>query len=391
MNTQQSKKQRSKISTVKKISANNQRGAIALIITLILVVIASLSSLVVNKSAIEEQKRSGINLRNKEVYAAANGALEYGVYELMRQYNDSDDTTPDWALLADEATENAAAGDTSTASYDPYGDASVTTLAQGIDAFALAPAITYTLLTAEDAQPAIIEITAPVVGSAESHVTKTVSVRVVRANLGTPSMFNGPPLIVEDCITAGAVTGTPDVRPLGNGGVAIATITGSTADTSCLDPGHFTVDNDGVVGEPLSDDPDLDLFTSMFGGISEDTLQEAAAVSADVYYVTDTSPWSTDLGSLGSPVILYFAEEAECPAINGGAIIYGLVYYAAPDGGCTNPGPGNAKIFGTMAFEGDLNQLNANIELVGVDYSTDDGDDISVSLITVLPGSWRDF
>ncbi|OUS06170.1 hypothetical protein A9Q90_05980 [Gammaproteobacteria bacterium 54_18_T64] len=366
---------------------SKQRGAIALIITLILVVIASLSSLVVNKSAIEEQKRSGIDLRNKEVYAAANGALEYGIYELMRLYNDKIDA--DTMNTATPAWDTTDAGGTAVASYDPYGDGSVTTLAQGIDAFT--PAITYTLLTAEGEQPAVIEITAPVVGVAETHVNKTVSVRVMRANLGTPSLFNGPPLIVEDCIPAGAVTGTPDVRPLGNGGVAIATITGSTADTSCLDPGHFTVDNDGVVGEPLSDDPNLDLFTSMFAGYSEATLQDAAAVSDDVYFITSTSPWSTDLGSLSNPVILYFAEEAECPAINGGAIIYGTVYYAAPDGGCANPGPGNAKIFGTMAFEGDLNQLNANVELIGVDYSNADGTDTSISIISVLPGSWRDF
>ena len=387
MNTQQNHNVGCHSAAVQATTGKGQRGAIALIITVILVVIASLSSLVVNKSALNEQKRSGIDLRNKEVYAASNGALEYGIYELMRLYNDKvdadtmDTSTPAW--------DTSDAGGTAAANYDPYGDGSVVTLNQGIDAFT--PSISYTLLTDESEQPAVIEITAPVVGVAESHVNKTVSVRVIRSNLGTPSLFNGPPLIVEDCITAGAVTGTPDVRPLGNGGVAIATITGSTADTSCLDPGHFTVDNDGVVGEPLSSDPDLDLFTSMFGGISEGTLQEMAVASDNVYYITDTSPWSQDLGSLSSPVVLYFAEEAECPAINGGAIIYGTVYYAAPEGGCANPGPGNAKIFGTMAFEGDLNQLNANIELVGVDFSSTDGNDVSVSIISVLPGSWRDF
>jgi len=364
--------------------SNKQRGAIALIITVILVVIASLSSLVVNKSAIEEQKRSGIDLRNKEVYAAANGALEYGVYELMRLYNDKNldgsmnEDTPAWDVVT--------AGGIAAASYDPYGDDSVTTLVQGIDAFT--PAITYTLLTAENEQPAVIEITAPVVGVAETHVTKTVSVRVLRENLGTPSMFNGPPLIVEDCIDPGAVTGTPDIT---SDGVAIGTITGDSANDNCIDPGHFDITGGGAIGEPVSANPNLDLFTSMFGGISVETLQEAAEVSGNVYFITSTSPWSTNLGSLDSPVILYFAEEAECPSINGGAIIYGLVYYATPEGGCTNPGTGNTKIFGTMAFEGDLKKFNSNIELVKVDYSSADGNDVSVSLITVLPGSWRDF
>ena len=222
MDTQQYESRQARNVIATGVIRTKQRGAAALIITLILVVIASLSSLVVNKSAIEEQKRSGIDLRNKEVYAAANGALEYGVYELMRVYNDNDPATPGWVGV-DVINVAAAAGDMATASYDPYGDGSVVTLDQGIDDFT--PSISYTLLTAEDAQPAIIEITAPVVGVAETHVAKTVSVRVVRANLGTPSMFDGPPLIVEDCIPAGAVNGTPDIT---SDGVAIATISGSS-------------------------------------------------------------------------------------------------------------------------------------------------------------------
>ena len=390
MKIQKAKSRQASDVITKGVMRTNQRGAVALLITLILVVIASLSALVVNKSAIEEQKRSGIDFRNKEVYAAANGALEYGIYELMRLYNDNDPTTPDWALLADETNDAAAAGDTATASYDPYGDGSVVTLVQGIDAFT--PSITYTLLTAEDAQPAIIEITAPVVGVAETHVTKTVSVRVVRANLGTPSMFSGPPLIVEDCIPAGAVNGTPDIT---SNSVAIATIRGSSSGTSCIDPGHFEVTGGGVVGEPISTNPDLDLFESMFGGYSEGTIEGMAAVSDNIYYVTDSSPWSENIGSLTDPATLYFDGSAGCPRINGGVVIYGLVYYEAPSGsnpyGCDVQGTGSAIVYGTVAVEGDLLSMNANIELVQVDFSGTTGDDSPVSVITVLPGSWRDF
>jgi Tfp pilus assembly protein PilX len=397
MDTQQYESRQARNMVATGVIRTKQRGAAALIITLILVVIASLSSLVVNKSAIEEQKRSGIDLRNKEVYAAANGALEYGIYELMRVYNDNDPTTPDWTNT-DEATEAAAANETATAAYDPYGDGSVVTLVQGIDAYnvvdAIGDPIKYTLLTAEDAQPAIIEITAPVVGVAETHVTKTVSVRVVRANLGTPSMFDGPPLIVEDCIPPLAVNGTPDIT---SDSVAIATISGSSAGTGCIDPGHFSVTGGGVVGEPISTDPELDLFEAMFGGITETTLKEMAAVSDNVYYVTDTNPWNTSIGSLTDPAILYFDAAADCPAFNGGVVIYGLVYFEAPGDpdtdpyGCDVQGTGAAIVYGTVAVEGDLLSMNANIELVKVDFSGTNGDDSPVSVITVLPGSWRDF
>ena len=362
-----------------------QRGAAALVVTLILVVVASLSSLVVNKSAINEQQRSGINLRNKEVYAAANGALEYGVFQLMALYNDDDNTTPDWTNT-DEATENAIAGETASVIYDPDDDATADTLQQGIDAFGLVGAgITYTLLTDEYASPAIIEVSASVAGVSESHVTKTVSVRVIRENLGTPSSLTGPALVVEDCIPIGAVTGTPDIS---SQLTAIATITGDSGDTSCLDPGNFDITGGGEPAESLGG---TDLFTTMFGAISEAKLQEMAGISSDVYYVTDSSPWHQNLGSATDPVILFFEESSGCPSLNAGVIIYGLVYYEAPEGGCTNAGAGGGKIFGTMAFEGDLLQFNSNTELVEMDFGSTPGNGEPISIISTLPGSWRDF
>ena len=72
-------------------------------------------------------------------------------------------------------------------------------------------------------------------------------------------------------------------------------------------------------------------------------------------------------------------------------MIYGLVYYEAPDEGCPDPGTGAAKVFGTVAYEGDLMKYNGNIELVEVNFSSTGGDDEPVSVITMLPGSWRDF
>lgn len=364
-----------------------QRGAAALVVTLILVIIASLSSLVVNKSAINEQQRSGINLRNKEVYAAANGALDYGITQIEIWYTDGDDTTPDWAGVVDETVENALAGDTATSIYDPDGDGAPNTLAQGIDAFGLQGAgITYTLLTDEWAEPAIIEVSVTVAGQAESHVTKTLSTRVARTKLGTPSSFQGPALIVEDCIAAGAILGTPDIQAYD---IAIASITSDSEDTSCIDPGNFDFSNSDAIAEEIESDS---LFEAMFGPVADDqAIQDMALKSADVYFITDTSPWSANLGDIDHPVILYFDETSECPSINGGAIIFGLVYYDTPPGGCANPGTGNAKIFGTMAFEGDLKKFNANIEITQTAFGGGPGDPITVSYITPLPGSWRDF
>ncbi|MBQ0721332.1 MAG: hypothetical protein KBT88_14190 [Gammaproteobacteria bacterium] len=389
MNIDQDNRRRYKASKIGLFPrVKQQRGAVALVITLILVVVASLSSLVVNKSAINEQKRSGINLRNKEVYAAANGALEYGIAQIEIWYTDGDDATPDWAGVADELVDpNALAGDTATSIYDPDGDDAADTLAQGIDDFGLlGGGITYTLLTDESAEPAIIEVSVTVAGQAESHVTKTLNVRVARTKLGTPSAFQGPALIVEDCIAAGAILGTPDIQAYD---VAIASITGDSDDTTCIDPGNFSFPASDQIAEEIVSDS---LFEAMFGTVANDqAIQDMALESADVYFVTDTSPWSANAGDSTHPVILYFDETSECPSINGGAIIYGLVYYDTPAGGCANPGTGNAKIFGTMAFEGDLKKFNANIEITQTAFGGGPGDPITVSYITPLPGSWRDF
>ena len=337
--------------------------------------------------------RSGISLRNKEVYAAANGALDHGVAQIEIWYTDSDDTTPDWLAVVDEANDpNALAGDTATSIYDPDGDTVANTLAQGIDNFALVDtglgaAITYRLLTDESAEPAIIEVSVTVAGQAESHVTKTLSVRVLRTKLGSPSAYSGPALIVEDCITAGAILGTPDIQAYD---VAIASITGDSGDTNCIDPGHFAFPASDEIAEEIVSDS---LFEAMFGGAIENDqgIQDMALKSDDVYYITDSSPWSANLGDATHPVILYFDESSGCPSLSGGVIIFGLVYYDTPPGGCSNPGTGNAKVFGTMAFEGDLNKFNANIEITQTDFGGGPGAPINVSFITPLPGSWQDF
>ncbi|MEZ0149376.1 MAG: hypothetical protein AB9Q22_04665 [Candidatus Reddybacter sp.] len=374
-----------------------QRGAATLIATVILVVIASLTVLVVNKSAINEQQRSGVDARSKEVYAAANGALEYGISQLMILYNDGDVTTPVWDSGSDDGM--AAAGDFSTLGYDPDGDdATDDAFVQGIDSFGLSPNITYTLITAEDEHPAIIEITAPVVGANESHVTKTISMRVLREDLGGGGPFSGPPLIVEKCIPDGAALGTPDIT---SDTVAVATIRGDSSDGDCLNAGHFSITGGGIVGEPTNDTSDSSLVEALFG--SSDAvynIQEAASIEeaagialADrgVIYVTETTPWGDSVGSLNSPVILFFSEESGCPAINGGTIVFGLVYYEAPDAGCDNQGTGSSTVFGTVAYEGDLTKINANIEMVQVNFGTGGENTDSVKTIAPLPGSWRDF
>ncbi len=371
-----------------------QRGAATLVATVVLVLIASLTVLVVNKSAVNEQQRSGVDARGKEVYAAGNAALEYGISQLLVAYNDGDDSTPFGNV--DGA---AVAGTTATLNYDPDNDdATADAFVQGIDSFNLAPNITFTLITAEDEHPAIIEVSAPVVGATESHVTKTISMRVIVKDVGSGTTFSAPPLVVEKCIPDGAALGTPDITSTW---IAIGTIQGDSNDSDCLNQGHFSIEGDGIVGEPLGDTSDTTLMEAMFGsGDAEYEIQEASNLEEElgvaledrnVIYVTDSGPWGDNVGAMDSPVILFFAEASGCPAINGGTVIWGLVYYQAPDAGCDNQGTGSATVFGTVAYEGDLTKINANIEMREMDFSSSPSTTAFAKVIAPLPGSWRDF
>jgi len=403
-------------------TTQHQRGAATLVATVVLVLLASLTVLVVNKSSIGEQQRSGIDARSKEVYAAGNAALRYSFYRLMLQYNDGNVATPVWVSpdgLTTSSDGSAPAGYYSELDYD-LGAVTANEFEEGIGSYSLNKAknplddtrarIIFELITAEDEHPAIIEVTAPVIGATESHVQKTISMRVLREDLGSGSTFDSPPLVIEDCIPAGAVLGTPDIT---SDDIAIATITGGSAasTTDCLDQGKFEISGGGVVGEPSNGGADS-LAEALFG--SEEALediklaaeaQEAADIPlADrtVIYVTEeylkegtltngTTPWHDNVGSLDNPVILFFAENSLCPSMNGSPVIYGVVYFEAPEGGCENAGSGAAVVFGTVAYEGSLEKINANIEMVQVDFGDGGESADSAKVIVPLPGSWRDF
>jgi len=386
-----------------------QRGAAALIATLILVVIASLSALVVNKAALTELKLTGVDIRSKEVYAAAIGGLEYGAKQLQDIYFDADGNGEiDVTWSATDADGYGAANATLT-NAPAFANADTTTsIAAGADSYS--PVVSYTLITAESEKPAVIELTSTVTAVGDTHVTKTVSVRLIVSEFGTPTLVDGPPLIVEECMSD--VTGTPDIFMSDPGEVAVGTVNGDSNGDSCIDAGHFTFDPGGQIGEPEAEPGAL--FESLFGGIGEEGLQQMAAIDPEHVIFVDNSylgsaeqaanypgwtgnTWHDDAGSGATTadgkhvdqVILYFAEDVGCPQFNGGPVVYGLVYYAADD--CDSPGAGNGTIYGTLAYEGDVLQLNANLDIYDVKLDSFGSGTESKRFVTFLPGSWKDF
>lgn len=131
--------------------------------------------------------------------------------------------------------------------------------------------------------------------------------------------------------------------------------------------------------------------------VDSSTLHEPEQRSA---YSWNGQQWHQNLGTADNPVILFFDEAIDCPSINGSTTIYGLIYYEKEV--CDNNGWGGGTVYGTVAKAGDLTGLNANAEIIatGLDFGgggagtgtgTDDNYVTTVPVISVLPGSWRDF
>jgi len=389
-----------------------QRGAIALLVTLILVVIASLSALVVNKAAFTELKLAGTDIRNKEVYAAAVGGLEYGAKQLQDIYFDVDgdgEINVDWSATDADGYGTAGAVLNNAPAF-ANADAS-TVIVEGADSYT--PVVSYTLITAErSGEPAVIEVAATATAVGDTHVTKTVRVRMIVSEVGTPTVVEAPPVVAEECMSG--VTGTPDIfmnDPDPNA-VAIGTINGDPDGDACIDEGHFDVDPSGSIGDTFGDADTL--FESFFAGMGVSGLESMAALDpehiifVDSNYLGSTAQttyypdwngntWHDSAGSASvgadgkhnDQVILYFAEDVGCPQFNGGPIVHGLVYYAQDD--CDNPGAGNATIYGTLAYEGDVLQLNANLDIYDTTLDSFGSGTESKRFVTFLPGSWKDF
>lgn len=362
----------------KPVGHDYQRGAAALLVTTLLVVVGGLSALFVNETMVTEQKVTGSNLRNQEAYAGAISGLDYAIEWLE---NTGAAGIP-WGVNA-----GGVVGPGSTAQPPALADS-----AAGIDSYS--HTLTYELLTDLSADPKLMRVTSTAEGVADSHVEKTVSVIVIRASLLSGSSYNGPPLLVEECVSN--VTGTPDIVPRSSSNLAIGTINGTA---SCLEPGHFEL-NGGDVAEFDTTAPDL--FSTVFGiGRDESDLQSwAAANPADIIYVDNLyslaglynfngNKWGVNLGSPASDVILYFDDSVGCPKLNGSVVIYGLVYFEQED--CSSQGWGGTEIHGTVAFSGDLTKFTANTELIGDPLDSFAGDNAAFSVVSIVPGSWRDF
>src|SRR5690606_33468469 len=216
-----------------------ESGVAILAITIILLLVATIGTMMVGRVGLFEQKLTGTDVRSKEVYAAANRGLEYGVLWLKKNKDAPSINFEDLPPL-----------DSTVMGVDTYD--------HDIEYFVKADA------EGEYGRPVVIRVLSKATAQQDSHVSKTVYVDVMLGSrplfwTGDPeeaNVLDGPPIMIEGCTTPGAVTGSPNVVYNYGEGVAIGTTAGTAngvAMEDCIDAADIDVHLDLC---DINNDPD---------------------------------------------------------------------------------------------------------------------------------------
>lgn len=411
-------------------SARRQKGSATLFVAAMLVILVTLSGLYALRSVLFEQKDSGNHYWATQAQEAAQSGVEHALAWLDQAYAGGVPTTfngPVWGAA--------------TAAQCPVGytgaqwqclkllDTTGTSTASSV----IAQHSLDVRLLRDITRPNI----ALILANARHASNQSVGVAQQLAYIpfgqggGTPA-----PLLVNGCIAG--TTGTPDICPdqgsgspcptgaaPGGAGTAILNLllrdmNGDNqindADRAlCLATGHLDLHGGGIVSpesQPVTATCNANAaWTTLFGDISKTMVQEwsnaqaAAGLSQTttpkrtVYWIDNPAPFHESLGSADEPVIVVFSSvacSANCPAINGNPSVYGIVYM---DTGCVSSranGWGGGKVYGTMAFESGMSNLNANTLIaynpraIGAQPPPlPPGAD--ATRVQRLPGSWKDW
>lgn len=405
-----------------------QRGAAILVVTILLLLVATIGTLMIGRVGLMEQKVSGTDVRSKEVYSAAIGGLEYA-----RDWFKDNATGLHWNDADGDGL--AEAGDTlggsgpnpalaaTALNADTYNHTFVMTRLTDYNDYVDADG-NFDLTGA----PNIVRIDSIATAQNDSHITKTVSVEVMMGRVplfgsgvdpgGTGDITNAPPILIEGCTDdSNTITGQPDVvynHPAQVGidpnSVAIGTTSGMTDRDGDGDVDQDDL-NDCINIEDIeahlnlcNDDGDCDdadafvaaggefrdgletpqsLWTTIFGENTEADLREMERMDPTHFLVVDSSyphyagqpswngnTWHTNLplNFNGPP------SDSDRPVV----LYFDSTVGCPPINGsteiyglvyfetidCGNQGWGGGVIYGTMAKAGDLSKLNANAVIV---------------------------
>lgn len=361
-----------------------QKGGITLLMSMMLLISITLLSIYSTGFAVMDQRISANEYRAMEVENSSSAGLEYGLIWLGTAGN-----TVSWSAGVNSAC---------SGNFDEVGTITGPNISS-------ASTYTYTLLIAFCRNTAVnanvIQVASTASASSDTSITTTTRA-YSRAESGPVNPgFSAAPLVIGGCLSN--VLGNPDVFPAVDGGTAIETREGfSPSGSNCIDTGNLGMDADGAhsgdgeIEYTISDTEDMwDYVFSMtraeIKALADQEVADGIADSQRKYvWITDTDPFHRSIGSPTNFAVIVFAPEANCPKINGGNKIYGVVYI---DSECPAAnGFGGSEFYGSVVVDGLVTKLNANTE-----FHQDNG--VNNLKVSTFPkgfapreiGTWSDF
>lgn len=390
-----------------------QRGIATLSISLVIISLAAIVTLNTSKGILFEQKTSTNQYRAITAHEAAQAGLEEALawlqsLEIPNPVPTSCPSPMNPYVLACWTV------DTSEFSNGPEDLAlsdrtSSGTLVTGFDTN-----VHFQRKTLPLSELNFVEVISEATSTSDSTVKARVRQKIYLPTIAVNTAGAGAshaPLLLNGCFYD--AKGGPDIHPGGADNLALATI---YSDDLCDDWGHM----DPHGGGTQTDLPAASVWDQLFPGMSQaqmkvisefqanQGLSDSSSPRRTVYWVDSSSNWHQSLGSEDEPVILIFSDTAcasDCPKVNGGPTIYGIVYFDTDinNNGVTNEesevelanGWGGLVLHGTLAIEGGIRKVNANSEFhynANVNAALDiPAGPSTLNVAARVPGSWRDF
>lgn len=333
----------------------HQTGVATLVVILILLFSISGLTLYAANTGILEQKISINDYRAKQLGEASDAGVDVGVSWLTTN-------TPVWVT------------DTLNAGYEKHNGIINTTFSNGLSA--------NILLRRSVAAPEKVTLIATAMESAGTSTTATSRTEILQNKF--VSTQPDTPLLINGCLSG--ITGNPTANNTSDTYDIV-----SSQSAGCIDTGHFNNASDPVqvLGSAFTGTAWDRTFGITQAEMQALALADASLPIADrtVHWITDPSPWHTNLGSSTAPIKSVIAVFTACQAINGGTDIVGIVFFMGP---CTSGGWGGGDIFGSVVMEGNMEAMNANTSLTYDDQYVTSLFNKTLGLRARIPGSWID-
>lgn len=354
-------------------SLSRQKGVAVLFVVVVLSLVMAIIALSVSKPVLVEQKMTGNDIRAREALEAAEAGLAFA-----KAWTDSSAVT---------ANLNCPGGSGCPVLPSITGTTSGETYTLSID-FAV------------DAD-GNIQITSSAANS--DNTRAQVEDWVAQVSMLNDPTFP-PPIVVNGSMSG--VTGNPvidtgappDPAILYNSNVASA----GSIETGKYNKKGSDPELGSVVGEtfPTTATPAWDHVFSVSlssaiaqaqtaGYLASAGLPSQPSAGSGSFFLWDSSSHiHASYGTATNPVVIIIPNE--CPKINGGPVIYGIVYFG--NSACSNKhGWGNATIYGSVVVEGDITKVTANADIIDWNSGGTTAPNVFLDYSTTIPGTWKDF